>query len=313
MDLASRCTEPTTLAELAARGVSKWQVVQLEASGQLRRVLHGVYVDAAVEDSVDLRISAARKVISSGSVVRDRTAAWLHGVDVFGYAESEVLPPIETCVQPERSPTSRAGVDGRRRDLLPRDLMVVEGLTVTTPLRTALDLGCHLKRMMALAALDLFKNKHGLTDTELLGELVRFRGRRGVRQLRPLIPISDPRAESVRESWTRLAIIDEGLPVPELQYWIEIGGIQVWRLDHAYPRHRIAVEYNGEEWHDRTEEQRENDLKRREWLEAHGWIVIIVRKADFVPGFRGSWLSELEAALYERRPSTMRPFMARTA
>lgn len=311
MDLPTPCHQPMTLAELRAHGLSKWQVIDLEASGQLRRVLYGVYVDAAVEDSVDLRLRSARKVIAPGSVVRDRTAAWLHGVDVFGYAESEVLPPIETCVLPGRPPTTRKGVDGRRRDLLPRDLMVIDGLTLTTPLRTALDLGCHLKRMMALAALDLFKNKHGLTDPELLRELPRFAGRRGVRQLRPLIPISDPRAESVRESWTRLAIIDDGLPVPELQYWIEIKGVPVWRLDHAYPRHRVAVEYDGEEWHDRTEEQRKNDRERREWLERNGWIVIVVRKADFVPGRRGAWLDELDQALWERRTSTMRPFMSR--
>lgn len=303
--------QPMTLAELRATGLSKKRVIGLEAAGRLRRVLHGVYVDASAEDTVDLRLAAARKVIAPGSVVRDRTAAWLHGVDVFGYAEGAVLPPIETCVLPDRSPTTRQGVDGRRRDLLPRDLMVLGGLTVTTPLRTALDLGCHLKRMMALAALDQFKNKHGLTDPELLGELPRFRGRRGVCQLRPLIPLSDPRAESVRESWTRLAIIDEGLPVPELQYWIVIGCVQVWRLDHAYPRHKVAVEYNGEEWHDRTEEQRENNRKRIAWLERNGWIVIVVRKADFIPGYRGTWLDELAEALDERRTSTMRPFMSR--
>lgn len=306
-------SEPATLAELRARGLSKWQVLALEEAGELRRVLHGVYVGASVADSVALRVRAAQKVIAPGSIVRDRTAAWLHDVEVFGYAETEVLPPIETCVLSDRSPTLRTGVDGRRRDLLPRDLMVLEGLTVTTPLRTALDLGCHLKRSMALAAIDQFKRKHGLVDEDFHRELPRFKGRRGVRQLRPLLPISDGRAESVRESWTRLAIIDDGLPVPELQYWIEIRGIPVWRLDHAYPRHRVAVEYDGEEWHDRTEEQRENDRKRREWLERSGWIVIIVRKADFEPGRRGAWLDELAEALHERRTSTMRWFMSRPA
>lgn len=306
-------TEPATLAELRGRGLSKWQVIAHQEAGELRRVLHGVYVGAQVADSLELRVRAARKVIRPGSVVRDRTAAWLHGVDVFGYAETEVLPPIETCVLPHGSPTVRGGVDGRRRDLLPRDLMIVDGLTLTTPLRTALDLGCHLKRSMAFAALDQFKGKHDLTDADFNRELPRFKGRRGVRQLRPLIPLSEGRAESVRESWTRLAIIDDGLPVPELQYWIEIRGIPVWRLDHAYPRHRVAVEYNGEEWHDWTDEQREHDRQRREWLEEHGWIVIIVEKADFAPGRRGAWLDDLAEALCERRTSTMRWFMSRPA
>ena len=40
------------------------------------------------------------------------------------------------------------------RTVLPRDLMDVGGLCVTTPLRTALDLGRFLTRDQALSALD---------------------------------------------------------------------------------------------------------------------------------------------------------------
>lgn len=302
---------PTTLAEFRSLGVPNWRVQELVEERLLRRVLRGVYVAATVEDSVALRVRAATKVIPPGVIVRDRTAAFLHGVEVLGYAETEVLPPLETCVLPGKEPPGRAGVDGRQRDLLPRDLVVLEGLTVTSPLRTALDLGCHLKRWTAFGALDAMRHEHALSLADFDRELPRFRGRRGVRQLRELLPMTDPRAESMRESWTRLVLLEEGFPPPELQWWIELAGIPTWRLDLAYPRHRIAIEYDGEEWHDRTEEQWENDDNRRAWLRQHGWIVIVVKKADLSPTGPNRWLDEVAASLAKRRVSTMRPFMHR--
>ena len=175
--------------------------------------------------------------------------------------------------------------------------MTIVGVRVTTPLRTALDLGCHLRRREALAALDQFMRHHDLDSEQLRRESVRFFRRRGVVQLRRLIPLADPRAESPRESWTRLEIIDAGLPCPEPQYWIEIDGVPTYRLDLAYPRLRVAVEYDGDEFHQRTEDQMRHDAERREWLERHGWTVIVVRNGDFSGRGLQRWLSELRAAL----------------
>lgn len=304
--ISSTFEQPLTLPELREIGLPEWLVHELVANGRLRRLFHGVYIGTEVEDSLELRVTAAAKVIAPGSIVCDRTAAWLHGVKVLGYAEKEVLPPVETCVLRHHNRTRRPGVDGRTRDLLPRDLMQLGPLTVTTPLRTAMDLGCRLKRKTALGALDAFKRLHHLTDADFARELPRFRGRRGVRQLKALLPLSDARAESMRESWTRLAIIDDGLPTPEPQYSIKVRGVELWRLDLAYPQHRIAIEYNGEEWHDMDADQAENDEARRRWLLDDGWIIIVVRKDGFRPGVRGAWLDELAEALRERHTSTLR-------
>jgi hypothetical protein len=132
---------------------------------------------------------------------------------------------------------------------------------------------------------------------DLASAAIRYFRRRGVVQLRQLIPLADPRAESARESWTRLAIIDAGLPCPELQFWIEIDGVPTYHLDLAYPRHRIAVEYDGEEFHRRTPEQRRHDDKRRTWLEESGWTVIVVKRGDFTGAALDRWLGDLRAAL----------------
>jgi hypothetical protein len=288
---------PFTTAQAQTMGISRKRLVAAEAAGLLRRVLRGVYVHADLPDSVELRAACAALVVAPGSVVRDRTAAWIHGVDVFTHTEHELLPPVETCVPRFRAPTARLGVDGGTRDLAVQDVMTVGDLLVTTPLRTALDLGCNLRRRDALAALDQFMRIHDLSREEMRRTALRYFRRRGVVQLRRLIPIADGRAESHRESWTRLEILDAGLPAPVLQHWIEVDGIPTYRLDHAYPRHRVAVEYDGEEHHDRTEEQRRHDRERRAWLSAHGWTVIVVRKGDFGSGASDRWLRELRQAL----------------
>ncbi len=70
-------------------------------------------------------------------------------------------------------------------------------------------------------------------------------GRRGIVAVRDLLPLADGRAESPMESEARLAMIDGGLPIPELQYEVIDGNGELRRLDFAWPDERVAVEYDG--------------------------------------------------------------------
>lgn len=291
---------PFTCADAQRLGISRRRLRDSVRDGAVRRVVRGVYACAELGDTIELRTAAVALVVSPHSVVCDRTAAWLHGVDVFGYGDKDLLPPVETCVLRGHAPTDRDGVDGRTRDLRPEDIMRLHGLAVTTPLRTALDLGCCLGRHRALAALDRFMEVHGIERAELTASLPRYFRRRGVVQLRQLVALADPRAESERESWVRLEILEAGLPAPDLQYWIVIDGIPTYRLDLAYPKHKVAVEYDGEEFHRRTEEQRRADAERRQWLRDHGWIVIVVDKDDLGSHDPDAWIRKLREALRSR-------------
>ena len=118
-------------------------------------------------------------------------------------------------------------------------------------------------------------------------------------QARRLVPLVDGRIESSGESFTKLAIVDAGLPVPEPQFWVEHRGRRLFRLDLAYPWLKICVEYDGEEFHT-SDEQREHDRRRRRWLRDNGWIVIVVTRESFAGDALLVWLRELRNALEGR-------------
>lgn len=288
---------PFTGSELAGLGITKSQLRRDVAKGDLRIPYYGVFIPSHLPDTIELRAEAVALVTTDHHVICDRTAAWLHGIEAFSYAELETPPAVETCARRGHTPTRLRGADGRTRDLAERDIERIGGVQVTTPLRTALDLGCHLRRREAMAALNEFAHARGVTAHHLARELPRFTGRRGVVQLRELIPLIDPRIESQRESWVWLELHDNGLPAPEPQVWIQIDGTPTYRLDFAYRKRRVCIEYDGVDFHDKTEEQRRDDQERRDWLRAHGWTVIVVHLGDFTGDALDRWINEVREAL----------------
>jgi hypothetical protein len=285
---------PFTSEQARELGIARHELQSLVVRHAVRHLLRNAYVRNDVPDSMLLRARAAALVHPLG-VVSDRLAAWVHGVDCYEFAELEILPPVEVVVFRGGNRTRRAGCKGGERDLLPSDVMLVGGVQVLTPIRTVLDLCCKLSRRDALAVLDAFMRLHGITTEQLLAEVPRYRRRRGVVQLRALIPLGDPRAESQGESWTRLDIRDAGLPAPEPQFWVKHHGRKLFRLDLAYPKSKVCIEYDGEEFH--GEEAKEHDRKRRKWLRDHGWTVIVVTKDSFKGEALDAWLQELREAL----------------
>ncbi|MCW2855907.1 MAG: hypothetical protein JWR52_1522 [Marmoricola sp.] len=285
-----------TRADLDALEMSDGQLRRAIRDRQVRPVVRGVFVRYDVPDSLELRLDAVAHNLAPGQVVCDRTAAWLHGVDMFGLAEHAILPRVESASSTGVRASKAAAVRGRSRALLPSDIVELNGLRVTTPLRTALDLACNLHRRDALAALDLFRRLHGIGAEEIDTELPRFRRRRGVIQARGLTRLIDGRAESVRESWVRLALVDAGLPLPNVQVWVDRDGVPTYRLDLAYQAQRVAVEYDGEPFHS-SPDARERDRRRREWLRDQGWTVVVVRNGDFSGPALDRWIGRVREAL----------------
>jgi hypothetical protein len=273
---------PFTRAQAAALGVPRSVLDTLTRRALVRQVVHGVYVAVQVVDSIELRADALALVVPETAVITDRTAAWLHGVDALPRSAVHEMPPIQIFGR-TGSRLRRPGVASGIRELLDSDITVVNGLLVTTPLRTALDLGRNLRRFDALAALDGLL-RAGVDRDELLANVERFKGDRGVVQLRWLAPLADARAESGAESVLRLHWLDAGLPPPDLQIWVtdELGR-PTYRVDLGLEELRYGVEYDGRAFH--GPEREAYDGGRRDWLADRRWLIEVFGQPDvFAPG-----------------------------
>ena len=104
-------------------------------------------------------------------------------------------------------------------------------------------------------------------------------GRRvGISALRAALPLVRLGASSRTETWTRLTLVDAGLPEPTLDFDVfDDHGMFLACVDLAYPELRIAIEYEGD--HHRSDaNQWAKDVDRDDALSAHGWRVIRVTK-----------------------------------
>ncbi len=266
---------PFTTAEARAAGVGYDALRRLVREGQLRHLLRGVYVDAAVPDDLLSRSIALSLVVPETAVVTDDTAGWLHGADVLPPGTHLHLPPLKVFALPGTARVRRPGTAGGERSFVARDLQTVHGVLTTTPLRTALDLGRLTPRVRALGSMDSLMRVGGFDDADLAREVPRFKGFRGVVQLRELAPLVDPRSESPGESALRLRWLDAGLPTPELQVPIRASGILRYRGDLGLSALRFLAEYDGREHHT-TPAARAYDEQRRAWLRDHGWVVVVL-------------------------------------
>jgi Protein of unknown function (DUF559) len=153
---------------------------------------------------------------------------------------------------------------------------VRDGIRLTTPARTAFDLGRRKGLTAAVIRIDALMHATELkvADVELLAE--RHRGARGLVQLRQALDLVDGGAESPYETKTRLVLIGSGLPRPQTQIEVlNIWGAVLARIDMGWEQCKVGVEFDGaQHWTDPA--QRTWDIDRLAELEARGWTIIRV-------------------------------------
>ena len=260
-------------------GVDDHALRALIDAGLVRKMLHGVYAAADVPDTLGVRLAAIGLVTTDDHCVTDGTAAWLHvGDSVLAPGEHLELQPPTVFDGRRAHRVRRAQVSSGSRDLLDTDIMHLGGVRVTSPLRTAMDVARLQNPQRGLATLDALLRHTELTNEEMIDELRRFRGFRGVVQARSLVRWADGRAESFGESATRYGwLTTPGLPPPQLQVPVAVEG-HVYSLDLADADLLIGVEYDGERWH--GPDRAEHDATRRSLIASLGWLLVVLRRAD---------------------------------
>jgi very-short-patch-repair endonuclease len=156
------------------------------------------------------------------------------------------------------------------------DRRELHGIPITSPARTLIDLARALSpHRLELAVEDAFRRQL-TTPEELDRELwpIGGRGRTGCGVLRELLESRGTTTESPWETRVRRLLLDHGLPAPVAQHPVTVAG-RTFRLDLAYPEHRVDVEFDSLRWHT-GRERLEADSERRNLLNTAGWRIVHV-------------------------------------
>jgi very-short-patch-repair endonuclease len=243
-----------------------------------RRVADGVFVDLRPGVLVlpgipgphlaDLH-AACRKL---NAVVSHQSAAYVHGLDRPGFVKPTVSVPL-------RRTKELIGVTVHQlTDLDEGHITDVEGLPVTVPERTIVDLSAVLSQRHLSRILDNGLAS-GQVDFEILTGLFSHLGRRGkpgTAQLRRLIEqrgadFIPPDSELERRL---LDVLERAeLPEPVRQFrppWLRPAN---GRVDLAYPDHRLVIEGDSRRWH-LLLDAFETDRLRDNAAQLAGWRIL---------------------------------------
>lgn len=249
---------PLTTAELAA-------TVPAHCRGRYRRIWHGMYRREDQADDLRLRSVALARTWPDG-VLRGRSAALLWGDDSI---PADAPPEIWL-------PSTRRSRPGRvyRYGALPSSAVTaIDGLRVTTPLRTCRDLAVDLDFGDAVVSVERLCAMVAELPGQLRGAAEHPAGR-GMRRFREVIRAAEPRSGSAASTRARLALAAAGCGTFGHGHTVRMGHFTV-DLPLADPVARCVVftPGGGPATPGRSAE------RYRARLLGAGWTVIVVRGA----------------------------------
>lgn len=211
-------------------------------------------------------------VLATGGTVSHRSAAEMWGlIRPAGY--------IEVSVRYDHNPTARPPVIVHRiRDLHPRLAVEREGMQITDPVRTVIDLGLVLPKLSVRDALSrgLTTKLFEIGEVEQLREALGRPGRTGTGIMEQVIAERLLTADS-EESLLEMRFVDltrrHDLPLPSFQQEIWHDGRFVARVDAAYPELQLAIEVDGFAHHS-SPDAFQRDRTRQNYLVTIGWTVL---------------------------------------
>lgn len=238
-----------------------------------------VYAPPDVQITSRERAYAAWLWSKRRGTVGGQSASALHGAKwVDPRAPAQLL-------YPHRRPPP--GIITWSDQVAPDEIQTIAGVAVTTPARTAFDLACRYPLVKAVAAIDALARATRLQTADLEPILGRNKGHRNIRSARKALARIDPGAQSPRETWLRLLVIEAGYPPPQTQIPIygsygELVGI----VDMGWEAFKVALEYEGE--HHRTAAQFAKDVARYDTMTTDlDWLIIRVTNQDTPGGVLG--------------------------
>ncbi len=239
-------------------------------SSRLRRIQRGIYLPRRVEASPLVVARAA--LLSSGAVgavPSHATAARVHQISVPD--EHRVQHVTVTREQRRRN---RRDLHFHTRSIGCGEVERRDGVPVTSVARTLADLATSLECLPAVWAMDDALRRRLCAKADIIAVIERWRGGAGCVTAWERLDGADGVAESILETAGRLVLRDRGvpLPIPQYQLWAPDGTL-VARLDGAYLREKVALEYDGADPHSLPEAVF-RDRWRQNGLPELGWTIL---------------------------------------
>jgi hypothetical protein len=255
-------------SEAVANGV----VTRHELQRWYRPIYPNVHVPRGSAPSLRDRTFAAWLWSNRGGIVTGIAASALHGAE---WVDDDVaVEMLWNCTRPPR------GIVVRNERISDDEFTLLGELSVTTPARTAFDLGRYLKRGQAIARLDALMRAAPFSIEDVMLLTKRYRGARGVAKLKAVLPLVDGGAESPQETRLRLLFIDAGLPKPTTQITIyDQCGRYVRTIDMGWEDFMVGAEYDGDQ-HRTSRTQYVKDQRVWPKLRQLGWDVVRAIKED---------------------------------
>ncbi|CAH0164834.1 hypothetical protein SRABI26_01044 [Arthrobacter sp. Bi26] len=274
-------------ARAASLGSARLRSSDLASAGRL------IHVPVGWEFEIR-SLARALSAATPGAWISHLTAAvllglwlptWYRGCRELHLSKRRTLPPVR-----------REGVVGHTVLAFDDELMVLDGIRMSTPARTWLDLAriLPLDDLVAMGDQLVRRPRPGLesrtepwtTLPELNTMLKRHPKLKGIVKAREATALIRPGADSAPETFLRLALTAAGLPEPELQLRIVPEDPYSPAADLGYRAQRVAIQYDG--GHHLTREQQSRDNRRDESFNAAGWRYFKFNADDLADDFRGA-------------------------
>lgn len=244
--------------------------------------------------------------LAPGSFISHTTAAAIHGIPLPSrYSVDTVLHLSRSA---GKAVPRRRGVHGHRLALQPGDVLDRDGVPVTTPARTWLDLAGLLTHEDLVCAGDYLvcshqrsfgETKRAIIQLAALGQFLDHRsGTQGIPAARAAFARLRVGVDSPPETRVRLALEDAGLPrfTVDCPVFDPTGGVAFW-TDLGCEEYRTCLEYDGS--HHLTPEQQSADARRDAWAAELGWAQVRFNKLDLRQG--SNWIVAKAASALRRQ------------
>jgi len=258
-----------TRRQALALGMTNRRIWTNLQTGRWERIRPGLYrLYPGADRHAELRAACA----SLPAVVSHQSAAALH--------KFPLAPPDPQTVTVPHRRTNRFFdvVVHESTDLAPHHVGLTDGIPVTTPARTVVDLAAvccerRLRRTLEAAAV---AGRVDPSQVAMIFREVARRGKPGTQRMRSVLRDLGVEHESL-ESELELRLVEiirhAGLPTPDLQNRLPFRSTVRGRVDMAYPEHRLIVEADGKRWHAR-ERDFISDRRRDNLAQLAGWRVL---------------------------------------